>query len=142
MAGQSTDFVIYEIEVWEPTKVEKFFNRIIYFNTLKTINRHYYWYNFIVICCCMIKKKVFILCSKYGEPFGPLKCNFLNSVSLKYSAFKLNNPIYFKQTVYFKLCYLQVNTFAPRISDALAFNFCKMDHVQVLEQTHSWWHRK
>ena len=56
----------------------------------------------------MIKKKVFILYLKYGESFGPLKCNFLKSVSLKYSALKLNNPIYFKQTVYFKLCYLQV----------------------------------
>ena len=56
----------------------------------------------------MIKIKVFMLCSKYGESFGPLKCNFLKSVSLKYSAQKLNNPNYFKQTVYYGLWYIQI----------------------------------
>ena len=56
----------------------------------------------------MSGNKINIQCSKYDKICDCFKCNFLKSVSLKYSALKLNNPNYYKQTVYYGLWYIQI----------------------------------
>lgn len=56
----------------------------------------------------MSEKKINIQCSKYGKIFDRLKYDFLKSVSLKFSAQKLNDPIYTLQIGRCGLLYIHV----------------------------------
>ena len=56
----------------------------------------------------MSEKKINIQCSKYDKICDRLKCNFLKSVSLKFSAQKLNDPIHFSLIGRCGLMYIHV----------------------------------
>ena len=56
----------------------------------------------------MSGKKINIQCSKYNKICDRLKFNFLKSVSLKFSAQKLNDPIHFSLIGRCGLMYIHV----------------------------------